>query len=125
MEITCYCGFTKEQKPEGCDCELKSKLNVPDGVMIYGVPPWALGATLPSPFQIEAESRRLAVRYGYAHDILTDGTILLEPPPDPNCCGMCEGATGFSDLGFLDENRRRPQPLWRTAWGAIRSVLSR
>jgi hypothetical protein len=39
--------------------------------------------------EIEDAARHLAARFRYQFKIMTDGTILLEPPPDPNCCGMC------------------------------------
>lgn len=40
----------------------------------------------------EFEARQLADELGYEFHVLTDGTIVLEPPPDPDCCAICAGA---------------------------------
>lgn len=37
----------------------------------------------------EVAAREFAASIGYDFGILTDGTFVLEPPVDPNCCGIC------------------------------------
>jgi hypothetical protein len=38
---------------------------------------------------VEHEARKLADETGYTFGVLTDGTIVLEPPADASCCGIC------------------------------------
>ncbi|MCV7226085.1 hypothetical protein [Mycolicibacterium komossense] len=46
----------------------------------------------------------IAKAAGYSFGMLTDGTIVLEPPADPNCCGVCAEAAlaEFKQLGHVE-----------------------
>lgn len=56
---------------------------------------------------IEAAARQLAADHGYGFGKLSDGTIVLEPPPDPECCAMCAEAAGKWMSDCIDH-------YWRT-----------
>lgn len=57
----------------------------------------------------EHDVRQLADELGYAFVVLTDGTIVLEPPADPSHCGICAGPhvdTIAGALAAIDKHTR-------------------
>jgi hypothetical protein len=42
--------------------------------------------------EAEMAARAFSKTIGYTFKIMTDGTIILEPPPDPECCAICRNA---------------------------------
>ncbi|QFG10129.1 hypothetical protein PBI_LEMURIA_49 [Mycobacterium phage Lemuria] len=47
----------------------------------------------------EHEAREFAESIGYSFGVLTDGTIVLEPPADPTCCTLCASKAGAEHDG--------------------------
>jgi hypothetical protein len=45
----------------------------------------------------EHDVRQLAEELGYSTAVLTDGTIVCEPRPDPEHCGICAYAADLHD----------------------------